>query len=192
MIPRVAGFAAVLALAVIATTASAQTPLMVPGVRVRVTGPCQPKPTSGLIECAVVVGRLRSWGADSVILQEGHGTAWAVAQGEAARIEVSDGRKSHKLLGLTLGGAAGLGFGVLTPCRSTRPADRDLALGYVACTWLRLLTVPLFTGLGMSLGRIVGGLIESERWLDLPRKTTALHLVPHGSAGVALVLSVRF
>ena len=80
----------VLMVLALASAGEAQDPVLVPGVRVRVTGPCLADLPSGPAQCAVVVGRLRSWTSDSVIVQDRSGAERAVARSGVRLVEVSD------------------------------------------------------------------------------------------------------
>ena len=140
---------ALLLILVLVSTGDAQSPLLVPGVRVRVTGPCLVDLPSGPAQCAVTVGRLRSWTPDSVIVQQGSGADRAVARSAARLVEVSDGIRSYKTLGTFVGAGVGLAVGVATPCTPEPSTDSGIqSLDYANCTLLRWVLVPIAIGIG--------------------------------------------
>jgi len=171
----------------------AQTPLLVPGVRVRVTGPCRADLPSGPAQCALVVGRLRSWTPDSVIVQQGSGADRAVARRAARLVEVSDGIRSHKTLGTFVGAGIGLAAGLAAPCTAEPSTDPDVqSLDYASCTFLRWIVVPISVGIGAGMGRLVGALLRSETWVSLAGDIATVGIAPRGTSGLAVGLSVRF
>lgn len=174
------------------STGEAQVPLLVPGVRVRVTGPCLADLPSGAAQCAVVVGRLRSWTSDSVIVQQGSGAERAVARNGVRLVEVSDGVRSHKTLGTAIGAGVGLLVGVATPCHFRGPNADVQAANYFSCTTLRWILVPITVIAGAGIGRIIGGHLRSETWVSLAGDVATFEIAPHGNSGIALAINVRF
>jgi len=188
-----AAVGAPLLLLALVSIGEAQTPLLVPGVRVRVTGPCLVDLPSGPAQCAVVVGRLRLWTPDSVIVQQGSGADRAVARRAAKLVEVSDGIRSYKTLGMFVGAGIGLAVGLAAPCTPKSSTDPDVqSLDYASCTLLRWIVVPLGVGLGAAAGRIVGSLIKSETWVSLGGDVATVGIAPHGKSGLAVTMSIRF
>ena len=173
------------------STAEAQGALLVPGARVRVTGPCLAELPSGPAQCTVVTGRLISWTAEGIMVQEGAGAASAVARGDTKLIEVSGGVQSHRTLGALVGGGAGLAVGLAVSCHP-EPKTESQSLDYVGCTFFRLLLAPALVGVGMGVGAIVGQFIRSEKWSSLVRRDLAFGIVPAGHAAVGLTINLRF
>ena len=174
-------------------TGEAQTPLLVPGVRVRVTGPCLVDAPSGPAQCAVVIGRLRSWTPDSVIVQQGSGGDRAVARRAARLVEVSDGTKSQKTLGTLVGMGVGLAAGLAYPCTpENKSSNGSQSLDYFGCTLIRMVGVAVGLGVGAGVGRIVGVMIKSETWVSLAGDIATVGITPQGHAGLGLTFNVRF
>ncbi len=183
--------AAALGLLTLVTTGGAQTPLLVPGARVRITGPCLADLPSGPAQCAVVVGRLRSWTPDTVIVQQGSGAYRALFRGNVKRVDVSDGNRSRRWLGTAVGAGVGLAVGFAARCTSGGTSDSQ-ALDYGVCTYLRTIVVPVTVALGASLGWLVGSLIRSERWVSLAGDVAHINVLPAGSSALAITVAVRF
>lgn len=184
---------AALCLLALVGTAEAQTPLLVPGVRVRVTGPCLVDGPGGPAQCDVVVGRLRSWTPDTVVVQQGSGAARVIARRATRLVEVSDGIRSHRTLGTFVGAGVGLAVGLAAPCRAEPSTDPgNSSFEYASCTLLRWLVVPITVGVGASAGWLVGTALKSETWVSLGGDVAAIGVAPRGTSGIALVMSVRW
>ncbi|MFN0181205.1 MAG: hypothetical protein ACKVZ0_20555 [Gemmatimonadales bacterium] len=182
-----------LLLLALTTSVEAQTPLLVPGVRVRVTGPCLVDLPSSQAQCGVVVGRLRSWTPDSVVVRVGSGADRAVARRTARLVEVSDGIRSYRTLGTFVGAGIGLAAGLATPCTPAPSDDPGTqSLGYFSCTALRWIFVPIAVGVGAGTGRIVGSLLKSETWVSLGGEVATVGIAPRGNSSLAVVVTVRF
>jgi len=137
-----------------------------PGSRVRVTFPCRLTPSTAR-DCKVA-GRLARWDPDSLTVSTAdHTTPFALR--DLSRLEVSQGQKSYRFLGAGLGAVIGAGttFLILNSGGSTAPCDRSAnqdAMSSSECLGLYALG-----GLaGAGLGFLVGGMIHSERWQDVP------------------------
>jgi len=194
-----AAVGAPLLLLALVSIGEAQIPLLVPGVRVRVTGPCLADLPSGPARCAVVVGRLRSWTPDSVIVQQESGGDRAVARRAARLVEVSDGIKSYKTLGALVGSGVGFGVGLAVApglaarCDSESSNDTgERVLGLFGCGVVGLSTVFVSTAAGAFVGWIVGSTIKSETWASLAGDIATVGIAPRGNAGLGLTIKVRF
>ena len=185
-----AGAATTLMLATLVSIGDAQTPLLVPGARVRVSGPCLADLPSGPAQCAVVVGRLSSWTSDTVIVQQGSGANRAVARADARRVEVSDGVKSHKMLGSFIGAAVGLGVGLAVSCGPAGDSGIQ-TLDWMVCSTYRWFAAGTGLVVGAGVGRIVGALVKSETWVSLGGDVATIGVVPRAS-GLALMVNLRF
>lgn len=183
--------ATALMLLALVTTGEAQTPLLVPGVRVRITGPCLADLPSGPAQCAIVLGRLRSWTPDTVVVQQRSGADRAVFRGDVKRVDVSDGIRSRKLLGTAVGAGVGLAVGFAARCTSEGTGDSQ-SLDYFGCTILRSFFVPVTTLVGAGLGLFVGSLIRSERWVSLAGDLAHVNVLPIGTSALAVTVGLRF
>ena len=189
-----ASAATTMMLAALVSTGDAQTPLLVPGARVRVSGPCLADLPSGPAQCAVVVGRLSSWTSDTVIVQQSSGANRAVARGDARRVEVSDGIKSHKMLGSFIGAAVGLGVGLAVSCHPAGDSGiqtLDQTVDWMVCSTFRWFAAGAGLVVGAGVGRIVGALVKSETWVSLGGDVATIGVVPRAS-GLALMVNLRF
>lgn len=187
-----AAVGALLLVLALVSTGEAQSPVLVPGVRVRVTESCLVDLPSGPTQCAVIVGRLRSWTPDSVFVQQGSGADRAVARSGVRLVEVSDGVRSYKTLGTFVGAGIGLAIGLAVPCRSESSNSAVAELDYVSCTLFRWVIVPISVGIGAGGGRLVGTFIRSEQWVSLGGDVATVRIVPRGTTGLAVVMSVPF
>ena len=169
------------------STGEAQFPVLVPGVRVRVTESCLVDLPRGPTQCDVVVGRLRSWTRDSIVVQQGSGADRAVARSAARLVEVSDGIRSYKMLGSLVGAGVGLAVGLATPC-TPEPGSSDFG----ACTFLRTIAVLITVPAGAGVGLFVGSFIRSEKWVSLGGDVATVRIVPRGQTGLAVIMSVPF
>ena len=190
--------ATALTLLALISNGEAQAQILLPGIRVRVTGPCLVTLPSGLAQCAVETGRVRYLTPDSIMFQQGSGADRAVALSATRSVEVSDGRRSYKGLGTLIGGGIGMGISLaVVPsiiCDAeeiTDPYERLFFL-YTGCAMGALATVSILTLVGAVVGRTVGAMIKSERWVSLPNGVATVAVAPRGSAGVGLSLKIRF
>lgn len=186
--PSVWAAAAVLALVPCATMSGQQQESAVQsGARVRITAPCSF--TAG--DCRFE-GSLARIGADTITLTV-FGSPVHRSLSTVRRLEVSRGRRSHRLLGAGLGFVVGAGvtYVVLRSGGSTalcnQSANQD-AIGTRECIAL----AALGGAAGAGLGALAGGMIKSERWEDVPIERLRVGLWrPPGSA-VGLAAAVAF
>ena len=184
-----AAVATALMLLALGSTGEAQTPLLVPGVRVRITGPCLAELPSGPAQCAVMEGRIRSWTPDTVVVEQNSGAYRALLRSDVRRVDVSDGVSSHKWLGAGIGAGIGLVVGVATRC----PTGSGIkTFDYDMCALSRALYVPSLIFAGGSVGWLVGSLIKSERWLKLPGAAEHVSIMPVGTSALALTVNLQF
>ena len=181
--------ATALMLLTLGSTGEAQTPLLVPGARVRISGPCLADLPSGRAQCAVVVGRLRSWTPDTVIVEQNSGAFLTVLRSDVKQVEVSDGVSSRKWLGAGIGAGTGLVVGLATRCVSD---SGNQTIDSVGCEVVRLFYVPTLMIVGGTVGYFVGSLIRSERWLNLPGAVEHVSIVPVGTSALAITVNLRF
>lgn len=135
-----------------------------PGSRLRLTVPCE----AGRETSCRVVGKLISAGGDSLTLTAAGGRQRHALR-DLLRLERSDGRRSHWLLGAGLGFAAGAvaTYALLHTGGSTSVCDRSANQDAVSTT--ECLGLAALGGVGgAGLGAVVGGLIRTERWRELP------------------------
>ncbi len=152
-----------------------------PGVRVRVTAP----------ECELrgQAATFRALRADTLVLET---TECPLAS--VTRLDVSRGRKSHALLGATIGLAAGA-LGAVIYCKSadkTEFYDKGECSTFFGNDNLTLAFAVIYGGLGGVAGGLVGYLIKTERWEEIPLERLRVSLAPQRDGGFALGFSVRF
>ena len=156
-----------------ATEIGAQEPFVFePGVRLRVTAPdCE------LRGQATGFQALR---ADTLVLEI---TACPLAS--VTRLDVSRGQKSHAVVGSLVGAGAGALVG-LAMCANTDVcgilSDNDIKGEVVATSVV----------VGGLLGLLVGYLIKTDRWEEVPLERLRVSLAPQRDGGFALGFSVRF
>ena len=156
------------------TESAAQEPLVLePGVRVRVTA----------LDCGLR-GRateFRALRADTLVLDT---TECPLAS--VTRFDVSQGQKSHTLLGAGIGLAAGA-LGAVVFCEVVEKGSCELFDDDIR------LEAALITGAIVGLaGGIVGNFIKTDRWEKVPLERLRVSLAPQRDGRFALGLSVRF
>ena len=176
-----------------ALIAQAQAPSPQPGTRVRLTVPCDQKtqPAVGAqnSRCAFV-GRLVMSQADAITLETAESTT-SYALGTVSQLQVSRGYRSHALVGAGAGFLIGAGvtYLVLNAGGSTSPCDQSAnqdAMSSGECLGLAALG-----GLGgAGLGALIGALVRTERWQDVPIERLRINVAPQG--GIEFALSVAF
>jgi hypothetical protein len=121
------------------------------------------------------IGHIERLSPDTVVLRDAGGTRWSVALGTAHRLELSDGRKRHLLMGALIGGAAGALGGTLIGMESDHDADRDYqahcGASLLGCDsggrWFDGFEIGVGAVIGGASGVVVGtliGAIPRERW----------------------------
>jgi hypothetical protein len=143
-----------------------------------------------------VVGRLRSWTPDSVVVDQGSGPDRAVARRAASLIEVSDGIRSHTTLGALVGGGVGTGVGLAValarPCDAGSNNLGERVFGLFVCGGTGFFTVLASMAAGATAGWIVGLMTKSERWASLRSDIVTVAIAPRGNDGLGLAIRVRF
>lgn len=150
-----------------------------PGATVRVTWACERSPATPGGSCQVA-GRLVQLRRDSITVA-GASASTSVGLDAVRRLEASAGSRGHArtgaLVGLALG--AGLGTALLHGGGSTSLCDRSQNQDALAPSECLGLTAGAAV-VGAGLGALVGAMITSERWQDVPlaRVRVALHPGP--------------
>ena len=173
--------------------AQGQAPSLQPATRVRLTVPCdlkaQPTAAERRAGCRFE-GKFVTLRADTITLAMAESTT-SYGLNSISRLEVSRGYRSHWLVGAGAGFLVGAGvtFVVLNGGGSTSICDQSAnqdAISSGECIGLAALGGVA----GAGLGAIIGGLVRTERWQDVPVKRLRVNLAPQG--GIKFGLSVAF
>jgi hypothetical protein len=158
-------------------TAAAQptgdSPLQI-GDRIRIKTPSSSSAIKGTLVAADDVGL--------TLAPEGRDTSHRkFARSEIAKVEVVRGKKSHWLAGAVAGAAGGL---VLTAlyCGNGWCDESGEWAGSAA----------FFGGIGAAGGALVGVLIRTDRWQDVPSEGLKVGVRPMRGRGLALTLRLSF
>ena len=162
-----------------------------PGDRVRLNAPCGSAgeyAATNSSRCRVE-GAFLGVGKDSVTLTVS-GQSQSFGINSMDRFEVSQGERSHKLLGGVIGFVAGAGmaYWIVNSGGSTSLCDRDAnqdAIGSGECVG----AVFLGGAVGWGLGYIIGGRIHTERWTQIPIERLRVSV---GSIRAGLALKISF
>ena len=166
-----------------------------PGDRVRAQGYCDetghfgPNPPGARATRCTVIGSFLGVSQDSVSITVGN-TRTTYRLATIDRFEVSQGQRSHALLGAGVGFVVGTGIAYLVvhSGASTSLCDQNANQDAIG-TWECVGVVALGGAVGAGLGYIIGGRIHSERWTGIPLE----HMrVTVGTARVGLAFSLRF
>ena len=166
-------------LIVLTVTVAAQEPLPLhSGDRIRATVPgVSPGP---------LVGTVVAFQTDSLIVQGGTST-WHLSLASLTHLDVSQGQRSHALLGAGIGLLVGAGAGVLIA------SDCDTVEGPFAtqgqCT---AVGAAVFGGAGALVGALTGALARTERWAQVPLDRLRMSLTPNPGAALQLRASLSF
>lgn len=163
-----------------------------PGDRVRLNAPCGSASeyawSDSTRRCRVEGSFLRA-DRDSVTLNVS-GQPQSFGINGIDRFQVSQGERSHKLLGGVIGFVAGAGIAYLIVHSggSTSLCDRDAnqdAIGSGECVGV----VFLGGALGWGIGYIIGGRVHTERWTRIPLERLQVTV---GSTRIGLAMAIPF
>ena len=172
---------AVLAFAPLTRVTAQEPPPVKVGDRVRVTAPGLGVPNRD--------GILRLLDADSLVMRPEYGgpSRLVIPLASLTRFEVHRGGKSHVGAGAGYGALAGAVIGVGSAailCSSNGCAE------YTGAVYLVLGGGGTLAGL--LIGSIVGALIKTDRWEEIPLDCLRVSLGPQRDGRFGLELSVRF
>jgi hypothetical protein len=140
-----------------------------PGDRLRVTAPSlAPQP---------LVGSLIEITEHNLVLAPSPSEHRVIPLSGLTRLERSLGRRRHTRLGLLVGAASGAMVVGLRSCGSGTCTRQD-SVGYALAGAL----------LGALPGAAIGGLVQTEAWVELPASGVRLTATPVRGRGVALAL----
>jgi hypothetical protein len=134
-----------------------------------------------------VVGRYLRTAGDTIWIDTGlaHGPSPIVVD-QIRRFEVSRGQRSNAGRGALIGGAVGLGIGLVSVISAAseddgwfEPSTGEYAAG-----------VAVLTAMGSGIGAGIGALIRTEKWEAVP--VAGLTVTRGASPGLRLGLSMRF
>jgi hypothetical protein len=131
-------------------------------------------------------GTLESWNGHSLELSGSGFAPQTIPLSDLAKLEISRGKKGHWLAGTLIGTGLGIGAGLLAASANNvdDPASNDPFSGFAASVseqGVDMSIVFVSTLAGAGLGALVGSLIKTEKWEEVPIPTTA----PRGPATVA-------
>jgi hypothetical protein len=98
-----------------------------------------------------VIGNVEAWDEQSIELERPGFAPMAIELSDIAKLEISRGERNHLLWGALIGAGIGVGVNALF-------VSLDEAEGISV----------VFVGLGAGLGALVGALIRTEKWQDVP------------------------
>lgn len=171
---------AALLLSVFQALPAADTTFVQTGERVRVRAP--------RVSSDRLIGNLTSLGADTLVLAtERGGAIIPIATSDLAEIQVSQGKKSNTILGLTVGAGVGVASAVGLAIWACNADDDGCTAGMVAGGSLGVLAVTAGLGAG------IGALIKTERWRDarLPPPPAGIGLGVGPDGSVLLTVRIR-
>ncbi len=160
-------------------TVAAQQPLPLhPGDRIRAMVPS--------LSSGPLVGTVVAFQTDSLIVQGGTST-WHLSLASLTHLDVSQGRRSHALLGAGIGLLVGAAVGVLIA------SDCDTVEGPFAtqgqCT---AVGAAVFGGAGALVGALTGALARTEQWAQVPLARLRMSLTPNPGGALQLRASLSF
>src|SRR5256885_3941909 len=159
-------------------TIAAQQPLPLhSGDRIRATVPS--------VSPGPLVGTVAAFQTDSLIVQGGTST-WHLSLASLTHLDVSQGRRSHALLGAGIGLLVGAGVGVLIANECDTIEGPFATQGQ--CT---AVGAAVFGGAGALVGALTGALARTERWAEVPldRLRTSITSDPGGALPLRASLS---
>ncbi len=174
---------AVLAVTPLTRVTAQEPPPVKVGDRVRVSHDCTYRGTQR--RCQEDRGTLDAVKADSIVLSaEKDQSRMVILIASVTRLRVVRGQKSHW--------AAGVGIGFLTGFTTGAVLAAQEPGG---CSESQGCTIPfgLFFGAGGALiGGVIGALIKSDRWEEVPLDQLRVSFAPQRDGRFAFGLSVRF
>ena len=131
-------------------------------------------------------GTLESWDGESLELSGSGFAPQTIPLSDLAKLEISRGKKGHWLAGTLIGAGLGIGVGLVAASgNEAEPSDPSNLFEPFAAelgeTTEDAGIVLLSTLAGAGLGALVGALIKTEKWEEVPIPTAA----PQGPAAVA-------
>ncbi len=133
------------------------------------------------------VGAISDLARDTLVLQratDGGSDSWSVAVADITRLEVSQGKKSNWKTGMWVGTVSGIAIGTLAGAA----ACEDSLFSKGECV---AMTGAAGMLIGVPLGTLVGALIKTERWENVPMEVVRVSIVPQAS-GLTLGISVSY
>ena len=131
-----------------------------------------------------LTGTLEEWGSDTLyVVPDGASQdvpASAIPLSTLSKLEISEGLKSNAGKGALIGGGIGLVVG----------GAMSIIAGSTVDTEVTSTDYLIFTGFvtvgGVGIGALVGALIKSERWEELPLDRLRLGIAPRSDGGFQL------
>lgn len=143
-----------------------------PGVRVRVTAPTfKLSPLIGSFE------KLNEGASQLTVLTENDELEIPISA--VQQLEVSQGTRSHAGRGAAIGLAAGLAIATTLAILGEGESGELLYLGY----WIS-------GGTGALLGAMLGSLVETELWEEVPLEQLRLSTASHGESGFTISVAI--
>jgi hypothetical protein len=131
-------------------------------------------------------GILVTSGTGTLQLKDGDSTT-SFRLGTLQRLELSQGYRTHRLLGAGVGLIAGAGLTYFLTRSGGSGSLCDRASNQDALSSSECLGVAALGGLaGAGLGALIGGLIRTEGWRDIPLHDVRFGIVPHRGMGVGV------
>lgn len=154
-----------------------------PGARVRFEA-CTPV-------CRTDTGHLVAFGRDSIVLAVGKPvTRLALPLASVTRLETPRGRKSKMVAGAIIGGLVVGSGSYATWAHICDPGEER---GSQVCGWGVVSTMALAgTGGGFLLGGLIGALIKTDRWEEVPLNPLRVQPVATLDGRIGLAASVSF
>jgi hypothetical protein len=117
------------------------------------------------------VGTLDAWDRRSLELAGSDSVPRTIPLSDVVRLEVSRGKKGHALTGLAIGATAGVAAGVVTMAFAFSNGDEG-DMFYEDRWAIAAVITAVTTVAGAGLGALVGALIKTEKWEDVPLPAT--------------------
>jgi hypothetical protein len=168
-----------------------------PGDRVRVSECHIRTLRSGTLrnECERHVGTLSVLTAQVVTLRmEGTATEFAVPLDSVIKLEVHRGRRARTGRGALIGSIVGVASGAIVGVAVAKGPSTCEDLGWPEPCGARLALTGglLFGASGALVGTVIGALIKTDRWEEVPLDRLSVGLAPQRDGRFALAMSVSF